>query len=49
VKLSEAIKRGQERLEREVEKLKMLGLKKKSLMPIDGSLDVHSFYLPPPY
>jgi hypothetical protein len=31
-------------LEREIQKLKVLGLKKKSLMPEERSLDVHSFY-----
>jgi hypothetical protein len=31
-------------LEREIQKLKVLGLKEESLMPEERSLDVHAFY-----
>jgi len=38
------MKRSEQGLEREIQQLKVLGLKEESLMPEERSLDVHSFY-----
>ena len=46
VGFNEMMERGQERLKREVQELKMLRLQEEPLMPEKRSLDIHYFSFP---